>query len=678
MRKLACIFIFGVLTNKAIFMNSKVSDFCFAIFFLVISLVAVVPFSPTMPGMGLDASWELGVNQAVAQGLIFGKDIAFTLGPYASLYSGAYHPATDGRMLGFGLYFGFLFFLSVWMNVRRMPFAARCAFSVALVAMVYSRDALFFVYPALVVFYVYGEIHRSEAKDTTLRYWWVEGVIVILLLTPFGLLPLIKGSMWLACLVALVVLVFFYGRRKKMAAAMMSFIVPMLALGIFWLLADQPLWTLFDYFKWMLPIVSYFAEGMSAVGKSDEIATYISVALVMVFVIFKGAPGVFGDRAVLALFVAGLLFLTFKAGFVRHDTHALVTGTTLVLMAVAAASLVAPCKSWLLFCLTFMFWWQIDINYLRIFPNNSVKIFSSHYMKIWDGFRERIVDPPALLRNFNTRMAELREKSSFPLLDGSTDVYSHDQISLVASGNSWHPRPIFQSYSVYSKSLAELNRDHLAGAGGPQHVIFRVEPIDGRLPSLEDGASWSVLLSNYEIRYASVDYVHLIRKPFGVKLDETVHADASGVYPLGGWVDIPTSGDLFFAKIKIKKSFRGDLINFLFRPSQLEVGVILTDGSMMTKRFIAPMAEAGFLLSPWVDSNENFSWLFDPRRRVQLQKVKSIRITPVSQAWQWVSNFEMEISVANRRCCENSFESKDPGSVDAVIPLSPSDASQNR
>jgi len=47
------------------------------------------------------------MNQAIAQGLSFGDDIVFTFGPYASVYTQLYHPATvrlmvvaDGSKIG--------------------------------------------------------------------------------------------------------------------------------------------------------------------------------------------------------------------------------------------------------------------------------------------------------------------------------------------------------------------------------------------------------------------------------------------------------------------------------------------------------------------------------------------------------------------------------------------------
>ena len=59
---------------------------------LFITLICIfVPFSPAMPGEGLDPSWVFGMNQAVAQGFAFGRDLIFTFGPYASIYTKTFH-----------------------------------------------------------------------------------------------------------------------------------------------------------------------------------------------------------------------------------------------------------------------------------------------------------------------------------------------------------------------------------------------------------------------------------------------------------------------------------------------------------------------------------------------------------------------------------------------------------
>lgn len=71
----------------------------------------VVPLQPLLGDGGLDGSWALALNQAVVQGLHFGTEVVFTYGPYASLLSAVYHPATDARMLWGSAYLALSFLL---------------------------------------------------------------------------------------------------------------------------------------------------------------------------------------------------------------------------------------------------------------------------------------------------------------------------------------------------------------------------------------------------------------------------------------------------------------------------------------------------------------------------------------------------------------------------------------
>ena len=48
--------------------------------------------------------------------------------------------------------------------------------------------------------------------------------------------------------------------------------------------------------------------------------------------------------------------------------------------------------------------------------------------------------------------------------------------------------------------LAELNAACLRSSQAASNILFGVEPIDGRFPSLEDGHSWPELLTRYDIK----------------------------------------------------------------------------------------------------------------------------------------------------------------------------------
>jgi len=79
--------------------STDISRKLLACLVVIVSFVGFVPFSPCFPINTLDSGWAFALNVAAAKGLIFGKDVIFTFGPYASIYSGQYFPATDAQSI---------------------------------------------------------------------------------------------------------------------------------------------------------------------------------------------------------------------------------------------------------------------------------------------------------------------------------------------------------------------------------------------------------------------------------------------------------------------------------------------------------------------------------------------------------------------------------------------------
>ena len=100
---------------------TKYVDLCLKCILMLVVLVAFVPLAPKLPAASLDASWALGLNQALAQGLSFGKDLIFTLGPYSSVYTKAYHPATAFLMLGGSLYLAYSYWFCLVLLMQLFP-----------------------------------------------------------------------------------------------------------------------------------------------------------------------------------------------------------------------------------------------------------------------------------------------------------------------------------------------------------------------------------------------------------------------------------------------------------------------------------------------------------------------------------------------------------------------------
>ena len=65
-------------------------------------LLTVIWFAPGLPFPEMDSAWVLALNEATADRLVYGQDVMFNFGPWASVYTGQYHPGTGGLMLAGG------------------------------------------------------------------------------------------------------------------------------------------------------------------------------------------------------------------------------------------------------------------------------------------------------------------------------------------------------------------------------------------------------------------------------------------------------------------------------------------------------------------------------------------------------------------------------------------------
>ena len=131
--------------------------------------------------------------------------------------------------------------------------------------------------------------------------------------------------------------------------------------------------------------------------------------------------------------------------------------------------------------------------------------------RLWEHFAQtlnikNILMPATLLGNpehlrdiYAENLAEVRGKFPMPPVEGTVDVYPWKIAGLFSRNMQYDPRPVIQSYSAYTPELAELNAGHLRSDHAPENILFDIDPMDAKFPSLEDGLSWPELLTRYDI-----------------------------------------------------------------------------------------------------------------------------------------------------------------------------------
>jgi hypothetical protein len=372
-----------------------------------------------------------------------------------------------------------------------------------------------------------------------------------------------------------------------------------------------------------------------------EISYYLLVGIMLLFIIcYQQEISCYYPKALQYLSI----FLTVSASClllikVTSVPHYLVMTNTIILLAVTCL-LGYYCSrryfGWFAISLTALLLSSLHINCTaKIIINKS----SAIYRRAWSGLA--LLQQQPLMQQWQARLIKLNQEVTLPKLAGSSDIYSYGQSYLLAAGNQWNPRPVIQSYQADTPELIKRNCQHLLGSTKPDNLFFKVETIDDRLPALDDGASWPIILANYQpVKMVAHDYLLLKQHPSKLSM----HSFGVRHYNLGDLVKIPavSANTIIFAKITIRRSLLGMLSECLFRSTLLNITIHLPQQQSRMYRLIAAMAEAGFIITPLIDNSQEFAALYSNTAVLTRKRCSSFVISVVGWPGFWRPSYTVE------------------------------------
>ena len=611
---------------------------------LLLSLLAVVWFSPDLPYWPQDAAWPLALNEATARHLAFGRAVIFNLGPWSSVYTGQYHPFTDPLMVGGGVLVAVALSLGLTTVARgRRIYASLLA--PIIVASVGLHDPVFMALPVLLlaVSVALAQPSRLEAAAPIAS---VPIAALVLLTAADALLTFVKLTFGTEALpmAALSALALTAGRRFGLAALVVAIYAA--SFPLFWLVAGQRLGDLSAYLGSVPLILGGYTEGAAKNGPWTDIAAYLLAAACFVALLWRDRSRLRRDgQVLLGVGLLATLFLAFKSGFVRHDEHSLIAFGALALLPLVAANALRP--SSLVAALAAA---SIALSTASHHdPGEHWPSPERTYARLAGAARGawfRASDPGRLAHLYASDFASHRRAFPLPHVRGPTDIYSTGQTILIASGLEWSPRPALQSFTAFSLGIARADLEHLEGDGGRtapvRNVFFSVEDEDHRLPTTEDGLSWPALFD--EFRVAGYDRridMALFRRsrPPGPISDGSVVLD--GRFALGAAVPVPVSPTgLFWAKLDLQPTLAGRLVAFLFRPPALSIAITYARGPSEQYRLLSALGRTGFLLGPRVADTAEMLLLRLLERRTPAYRPTSVSLTGgFGSGWLWRRHF---------------------------------------
>jgi hypothetical protein len=204
--------------------------------------------------------------------------------------------------------------------------------------------------------------------------------------------------------------------------------------------------------------------------------------------------------------------------------------------------------------------------------------------------------------------------------------------------------------------LARLNEQHLRDNNAPDNILFNIQPIDGRLPSLEDGLSWPALFDNYTVTSLDNNLAYL-RKKQTIQSNSAFNVIREGTYKTGEIVELPITSDFLFAKIDLKPTLLGKILSLLFKPPQLRITLKFKNGTSQNYRVFSNMMDSGFFISPLVENTKDFVYLATGNQRnLKNNIVESFRITPGyggSHLWSSTYSLELKAYIAEKASSKN-------------------------
>ncbi|GAB5560390.1 MAG: hypothetical protein SynsKO_20370 [Synoicihabitans sp.] len=594
-------------------------------------LVMLIFTLPQKPLLELDSSWRQALAYFLDQGFPFGESIVFTYGPLGFLMGNTY----------MGLFWeGYIIWQTVFsiiaagilVHVGRPleGFARFCYYAFFILWGVGYSDALYMI---IIAFCGWLMIQRIAAEKSALAI-------------PIGVFLAFLGvikftNLLFTGFVVLVVTAYAWSARDRSNGLKLLGTFSLGFLGI-WIACGQSPLQWFAYAINSLEISSGYQAAMGLPTPDGQLGTALAVfaglAGYVIWHVFTQPDRLKAGANLLIL--AAFLFLNWKHGFVRADGHMLGFFYCAMVPAVAYPAIFRERADHLriprvilavvaILCLAGMrntFTSTVDFA-----PNIANEKLQKNIQAFLDWKRAR-GDLEGQVDHWK-REAKL-PKAQKLIGDATVDVLGFEQAVALFNEFNYTPRPIFQSYSVYTPRLAELNEDFVTSEKAPEFMLLKLQTIDER-PLLADDSHVMALFPHlYEFKLLEKEFYVFQRRaktpdvttlaPRLVRTAEVAIGESLSVEDLAAehlWITI----DLPF-------NMMGRLKKFLYKPSLVYLVVEDENGEESRYRIPRPMGLAGFQINPLVT---DFTSYLEAHGGEAPRRIKTLSLEVAEEDRRW-------------------------------------------
>lgn len=575
--------------------------------FIAVCAILSIFYIPWIPnflslGPGVDESWLISLHHFFAVKKQFGTEVIFTYGPYGFLTLFYYHPATFAIVFSAYVFLFLTFIESAWFVLRNSisNFWLCLLFFTGIFSLSCPPPDNYFLVGCVIAFLAF---QAKEGKFLIARNCFLAAALALISLIKFTyaliIFPMIGSivaeSLW----------------KKRIPWVGIFFTLSYLSL---WKFAGQNFSNLWIYLRNSWEV----ASGYSAAMESPPVphlgfleVSYLFAAFLLILASGLAQKKSFYPALKNSAFLGLICFLVFKGAFVLNDEYHSLVGlffiSAVTLLYFPSFYAANAGRIWKIFsCLALSAALIAAGLGLRFYKINPYWHFSETISLLPE--QRKLIRSHGLKDIFNQVSNEIAARHPFPQGSGPADIYSYWQALLLMSKIDYAPRPVFQSYVAYTPRLAEINAASLRNPQAPLSIFFSIDPIYDRLPAHDDGMSWPEIATRYLPVSANGNMLFLRKRlspgSYALRPISSIQAEWNQE------LTVPTtSSGKLWVKIQIKPNWRNRILNLFYKPVTARLILPSSEGE---KGFnlIPSLAEAGFLLSPFISSTSSFAHTF--------------------------------------------------------------------
>ncbi len=468
---------------------------------LLVAVVALVSWplgSDLNPRLDADGAWEIGLRQALRDGLDYGPDVLFTYGPLGSLHVPLLVYPWSARLAFAWWALMHLVLVATLLWALTLGLRSRVLAVILAIPLAMTLGGA----PDLAVNAVVTFIGAVALIAGLARGRWAPALAVGLgALAGLAVLDKLNTGVTVAALGVIGIAAAPSPRRRLALPYAGAFLV---AAALGWILTGQSLGAIPGYLHGALEVISGYSEAMMAGLGDPHLASTLwaaGLASVVGLVVAWRAGDLLPPRARVGFVVlwAALAFTAFKGAFVRHGGNSALFFATLLGGLVAFGWAARRRQTALLVAALFA---------LAVWTTGGPSPGSQYALA---DHARNFTDVARLLTDgseTNTAIAAAREQRWASeqvdprLIDaigsGTVHVYPYDAGLVWSRRLRWRPLPVFQAYSAYTEGLDRRNAAMVRATDGPDFILDEhTTAFDGRNPAWESPAAMVAMLCRF-------------------------------------------------------------------------------------------------------------------------------------------------------------------------------------